>query len=51
MGKVVVTEFVSLDGVFEDLDGSVGRERLGVRVRPRGRWGQVQARRSLNGPR
>ena len=26
MGKVVVTEFVSLDGVFEDPGGSEGTE-------------------------
>ena len=52
MGELVVTEFVSVDGVFEDPGGSedVRARRLDLRVRPRRRRQQVQARRADGAP-
>jgi hypothetical protein len=44
MGKVVVSQFVTLDGVMEDPGGSEGDQpgRLGLQVQPWTGGGQVQ---------
>ena len=50
MGRIVVTEFISLDGVIEAARRRRGlqvRRPLDIRVRPRGRRQQVQARGAL----
>ena len=48
MGKIVVTEFISLDGVMEDPGGGekCRPRRLDLRVRPRRGGRRVQARRA-----
>ena len=52
MGRIIVTEFVSLDGVMEDrADPRASARRLELRDQPWGRGRQVQARRSLLGRR
>ena len=52
MGRIVVTEFISLDGVIEDPGGVRGLQvrRLELRDQPRRRGRQVQARRDDSTP-